>query len=233
MSWLAAVVFDFDGVLLDSETPEYESHRRIFERCGVRLTTDEWCDQIGLFTEGHDDRWFHELRARAAEPPGRDVYDAEKRRIFDEVVPNAPMRGVADLLTTLHAAAIPAAIASSSTASWVEPAVARLGITGFFRAIVTGEQVARRKPAPDLYLEAARRLNVDPARTVAVEDSGPGLAAARAAGMKTVVIPHWLTEGHDLNGADMRVAHAGELTVARLEALVGQSLDSPQADPRR
>src|SRR5215213_3796497 len=98
VSPLAAVIFDFDGILIDSETPEYESHRQIFERCGATLTTDEWCDQIGLFTDGHEERWFRELCARSASPPDRDAYHAEKRRLFDAVVPAAPMRGVAELL---------------------------------------------------------------------------------------------------------------------------------------
>ncbi len=223
MSDLAAVVFDFDGILIDSETPEYESHRRIFERCGVELTTDEWCDQIGVWTEGHDERWFRELHARTAEAPDHAAYHAEKRRIFDEVVPAEPMRGIGALLAAIRDARIPAAIASSSPASWVERGAASLGIRPFFRAIVSGDDVTRRKPAPDVYLEAARRLSVDPAWTVAIEDSGPGIAAARAAGMKVVAIPHWLTAKHDLSGADLRVAHAGELTIARLESLLRPS----------
>ena len=78
----------------------------------------------------------------------------------------------------------------------------------------------RRKPAPDVYLEAARRLNAAPARSVAIEDSGPGIASATAAGMKTVAIPHWLTESHDLRCATLRVAHAGELTLDILQGLV-------------
>jgi beta-phosphoglucomutase-like phosphatase (HAD superfamily) len=72
-----------------------------------------------------------------------------------------------------------------------------------------------------VYLEAARRLDAAPSRTVAIEDAAPGIAAARAAGMKTVAIPHWLTERHDLAAADLRVAHAGELTPARLAGLIG------------
>jgi beta-phosphoglucomutase-like phosphatase (HAD superfamily) len=89
-----------------------------------------------------------------------------------------------------------------------------------FDAVVTGDEVAHRKPAPDVYLEAARRLGVDPQRSIAIEDSAPGVTAARAAGMKTVAIPHWLTAGHDLSGADLTVAHAGELTLERLTGLV-------------
>jgi HAD superfamily hydrolase (TIGR01509 family) len=217
----AAVLFDFDGIVLDSETPEYESHRRIYERCGVTLTVDEWCGVIGTWSEGHDEQWFARLCERSAGAPGRDDYFAERRRIFEAIVPADPMRGIGELLAALRDAAIPTAIASSAPARWVVGAVERLGIRPLFDAVVTGDQVAHRKPAPDVYLEAARRLGVDPAQSIAIEDSAPGIAAARAAGMKTIAIPHWLTESHDLSGADLAVAHAGDLTLERLAALGG------------
>src|SRR4249919_3059218 len=66
VSPVAAVIFDFDGVVFDSETPEYESHRRIYERCGVTLTVDEWCGVIGTWSENHDEQWFKRLAAQAA-----------------------------------------------------------------------------------------------------------------------------------------------------------------------
>lgn len=217
---VAAVIFDFDGIVLDSETPEYESHRRIYERCGVTLSVEEWCGVIGTWSEGHDEQWFTRLSERAPGVPGRDAYFAERRRIFDEIVPAGPMRGIHELLTLLRGAGARTAIASSAPARWVVGAVERIGVRPLFDAVVTGDEVARRKPAPDVYLEAARRLGVAPADAIAIEDSGPGVSAARAAGMRTVAIPHWLTEGHDLSAADLFVAHAGELTLERLAALV-------------
>ena len=216
----AAVIFDFDGIVLDSETPEFESHRRIYDRCGATLSVDEWCGVIGTWSEGHDERWFTQLAARAPGAPSREDYHAERQRIFADIVPREPMRGIRDLLARLIEAGVPVAIASSAPSRWVVPAVERIGMTRQFGAIVTGDLVAHRKPAPDVYLEAARRLGVDPARTIAIEDSGPGITAALAAGMKTVAIPHWLTAGHDLSGADLTVAHAGELTLERLAELV-------------
>jgi HAD superfamily hydrolase (TIGR01509 family) len=190
MSPLAAVIFDFDGIIIDSETPEYESHRRIFDRCGVALTTDEWCDQIGVWTEGHDERWFRELCARSANAPDHDAYHAEKRRIFDEVVPDAPMRGIRELLGQLAVAGVPAAIASSSPASWVVRMMERLGLRPLVGAIVSGDDVVRRKPAPDVYLEAARRLDAGPEGCVAIEDSTNGIRSAHAAGMAVVAVPN-------------------------------------------
>ena len=216
----AAVIFDFDGVVLDSETPEFESHRAIYRRCGVDLTLDEWCGQIGLWSEGHEERWARVLCERTASAPERDAYQAEKHRLFDALVPREPMRGIRTLLDALVGGGVRTAIASTSPARWVVHAVERLRLTPLFDAIVTGDVVARRKPAPDVYLEAARRLAVEPARSIAIEDSGPGIVAAKAAGMKAVAIPHWLTARHDLSAADLRVEHAGELTLERLAGLL-------------
>ena len=217
---IGAVIFDFDGIVLDSETPEYESHRRIYERYGVTLGVDDWCGVIGTWSEGHDERWFARLREQSPDAPAREAYFAERHRIFQEIVPAGPMRGIGELLVLLQDAGVPTAIASSAPSRWVVPAVEGIGVRPLFGPIVTGDTVARRKPAPDVYLEAARRLGVDPARSIAIEDSGPGITAALAAGMKTVAIPHWLTARHDLSGADLTVAHAGELTLARLAALL-------------
>jgi HAD superfamily hydrolase (TIGR01509 family) len=217
---IQAVIFDFDGVILDSETPEYESHRRVYERCGVDLTREEWCGQIGTWSEGLGDRWHRTLCERSARPLDRHAFEIEHRRIFQEIVPKEPMRGIRELLQALDAADIPCAIASSAPARWVVSAVDALGLTASFAAIVTGDDVLRPKPAPDAYLEAARRLDVDPTRSIAIEDSGPGVLAAHAAGLKTIAIPHWLTKTHDLSVADLLAAHAGELTPARLATLL-------------
>jgi HAD superfamily hydrolase (TIGR01509 family) len=217
---LASVIFDFDGIVLDSETPEFESHRRIYERYGVTLTVDEWCGVIGTWSEGHDEKWFTRLCERAVKAPEREAYFEERRRLFEELVPADPMRGVRELLKIVRDADVPIAIASSAPARWVVGAVERLGISPFFAAVVTGDQVTHRKPAPDVYLTAARRLGADPHHSVAIEDSSTGIAAARAAGLKTVAIPHWLTERHDLSAADLVVEHAGLLTLDRLEALI-------------
>src|SRR5262245_12692238 len=123
MPRLAAVIFDFDGIILDSETAEYESHRLIFERCGAALTPDDWCHQIGLWEENHEHRWAARLRAHSADAPDPDAFKAEQHRLFQEVVAFEPMRGIRELLAQLAAAGVPAAIASTSPRRWVVPAV--------------------------------------------------------------------------------------------------------------
>jgi HAD superfamily hydrolase (TIGR01509 family) len=220
MTRVAAVVFDFDGVILDSESAEFEANRRIYERCGVTLTVEEWCSCIGVWSEDEADHWCRRLQQRSAIGPAPGEYASERRRLFQELIAAEPMRGIVPLLDTLDAAGIPCAIASSSPARWVLPAAASLGIAARMRAIVTGDDVRYRKPAPDLYLEAARRLAAAPARSIAVEDSGPGAAAAAAAGLKTIAVPHRLTAGHDLSPAHITVPDAAAITLALLESLL-------------
>ena len=213
-----SVIFDFDGTILDSETAEFESHRQLFSECGATLNLDEWCEGVGIVTP--HDYWFVQLCARAKNPPADYEQFLERRRAYFRTrVRWEPMRGIGELLDELAAAGVPCAIASTASGDWVTRALMELGLAKRFDAVVTGDQVERGKPAPDVYLEAARRLGVDPRSCVAVEDSGPGLAAAAAAGMKTVIIPHTLSRNHDLDNADLRVSHAGELTLARLRRL--------------
>src|SRR5881275_830228 len=107
MSSVSAVVFDFDGVILDSETPEFESHRLIFERCGATLTPDEWCDQIGIWVEGHHERWHARLCELAPDAPDWASFEAERRRLFAALVSREPMSGIDRLIDTLESAGIP------------------------------------------------------------------------------------------------------------------------------
>src|SRR5438067_1030258 len=122
MSSLAAVVFDFDGVILDSESAEFESHRRIYERCGVTLTPDEWCHQIGTWLESNQRRWFTRLRALSDRAPDLEAFEAEKHRLFQELIAREPMSGIGELIDRLSAAGVRMAIASTSPARWVIPA---------------------------------------------------------------------------------------------------------------
>ena len=214
-----AVVFDFDGTILDSETAEFESHQQIFSECGATLTVEEWCEGIGIVQP--EDHWFVRLCARATNPPTDYTQFTERRRAYFRTrIRWDPMPGIGGLLDELTAARVPCAVASTASGDWVVRALGDMGLAPRFDAVVTGDQVEHGKPAPDVYLEAARRLGVDPGSCVAVEDSGPGLAAAGAAGMKTVAIPHTLSVTHDFAGADLRVSHAGELTLARLRRLI-------------
>lgn len=212
-----AVIFDFDGTILDSESAEFESHRRLFADWGTTLTEDEWCEGVGILKP--DTHWFDRLCERASDPPSFARFRQLTRAYFREHVRMEPMPGVSALVGALVAAGVPRAVASGAPSDWVLNGLEGVRLAAAFDAIVTSDQVQRGKPAPDVYLEAARRMKVDASRCVAIEDSGPGLASARAAGMRTIVIPHTLTRLHDLSDADMRVASAAELTLDMLRSL--------------
>lgn len=213
-----AVVFDFDGTVIDSETADYESHRRFFAECGVALSEDEWCTGVGIVQP--DTHWWEWLCERTPQPPTFERFREATRTFFDASLRFEPMPGISALLGALVAAGVPRGIASTAGSKWVLRGLDGLGLTSTFGAIVTGDQVARGKPAPDVYLEAARRLKIAPERCVAVEDSEPGLRSARAAGMKTIAIPHPLTRLHDHSDADLHVRSAAELTLEQLRGLV-------------
>jgi HAD superfamily hydrolase (TIGR01509 family) len=212
------VIFDFDGTILDSETPEFESHRRFFAEHGVDLAEDEWCTTVGIAQPAT--YWWEWLCARAAAPPTFDAFRESTLRYFREHVRMEPMPGIAALVGALAAAGVPRGIASAASDRWVRSAIADLGLAPSFDAIVTGDDVKRGKPAPDVYLEAARQLGVAPGHCVAVEDSGPGVAAARAAGMRVVAIPHPVNRTHDFSGAHFHASTAAELTLETLRRLV-------------
>ena len=212
-----AVIFDFDGLIVDSETPEFEAHRQIFAEHGVELTPDEWRGEVGIWSATRN--WFAKLGEITGRPVDPVALREEKRRRFWQVIKMEPLPGVRALLDELYAAAVPLALASSAEATWINKATAQLDVTRYFHTIVTGDDVTHRKPHPEGYLLAAQRLGVAPVGCVAVEDSQHGLAAAKAAGMKAVAIPNWLTAAHDLDVADLRVASAVELSAAALAQL--------------
>ena len=214
-----AVIFDFDGTILDSESAEFQSHRRFCADHGVELSEEEWSTGIGRVQPST--HWWEWLCARLETPPTYDRFRETTRRYFREHVRMEPMPGITALVGALVAAGVPRGVASAASSNWVFRALADLQLAPSFDVIVTGDQVAQPKPAPDVYLEAARRLGMTTDRCIAIEDSGPGLAAARAAGMRTIAIPHALNRRrHDFDGADLHVASAAELTLDRLRDLV-------------
>ncbi|RYG21982.1 HAD family hydrolase, partial [bacterium] len=120
------------------------------------------------------------------------------------IIRDQPLRpGTQALLDEAQRANIPCAVASSSLHAWVDPGLQTRGIDDHFEAVVCADDVPRAKPFPDLFLEACRLLNTDPEETVAIEDSANGLAAAKAAGLFTIVTPNPVTQNLDFSTADL------------------------------
>lgn len=184
---IAGVVFDLDGVLLDSEAAWDRARRAVVEEAGGHWTATATRDMQGMSSP----EWSRYLRdALGADlEPGALSRAVVERLLagYRERLPLLP--GATDAVGRL-AARWPLALASSSNREVIDVVLESAGLTRAFRATVSSEEVARGKPAPDVFLEAARRLGADPAACAAVEDSHNGILAAHAAGMRVLALPN-------------------------------------------
>ena len=191
MPEIEALIFDFDGLLIDSETPLLEIWQGIYREYGCELTMDRWQHALGTFG-GFDP--YADILARTGKGPDRATLQPTIRTRHFEVCTAMPlMPGVEDVLADAAAAGLKTAVASSSSEDWVGPFLRQHGIAEQLDAICTRDDVANVKPAPDLFLLAAERMRVSPARCVVFEDSPNGLRAAHAAGMWAIAVPNALT----------------------------------------
>jgi len=222
---LRALVFDFDGLICDTEWPEYASVADTFTDHGVELPPEEWVHVIG---SAWDLDWLGQLEARLGRAVDRDEVVAARRARRDELLAGCGcLPGVVELVGAAADAGLRLAVASSSPRSWVVPHLERLGVAPRFPVVVTRDDVERAKPAPDLFLAACRRLEVAPGEAVALEDSAPGVAAAVAAGLRCVVVPNRLTALTDLGQAHARLASLLDADLRALEALLPAAAQRP------
>jgi HAD superfamily hydrolase (TIGR01509 family) len=208
-----AVVFDMDGLLLDSEGVWDAVREELARERGGRWHDEAQRDMMGMSAPEWS-RYMHEVIG-LPETPGE--IDAEVVRRMEEryrrSLPLIP--GSVEAVERL-AARWPLGIASSSNRELIDLALELAGIAGRFGVTVSSEEVERGKPAPDVYLEAVRRLAVEPARAAAIEDSHNGILSARAAGMRVIAVPnrHYPPRKEALAAADVVLGSLDELTVA-------------------
>jgi HAD superfamily hydrolase (TIGR01509 family) len=216
---LRALVFDFDGLILDTEWPEFASVGAIWAEHGHELDLAWWRTIVGTATYVD---WLERLEARVGRPLDREHLRARRREHHHALIAEQDaLPGVVDLVEAAATAGVPLGIASSSPTSWLETHLDRLGLRHRFDVLVGRDRVERAKPAPDLYLLACRELGVDPAEAVALEDSPNGAAAARAAGLRCVMVPNRITAAGPFDDADLVVASLADLTLGELESLLG------------
>ena len=213
---IAAVVFDLDGVLLDSEQVWDDAREQLAEERGGRWHPQAQRDMMGMSSTEWS-RYMHETIG-LPEPPDEINREVVERltAIYREHLPALP--GAKEAVERL-AARWPLGLASSSNRELIDLALQLLGVEHLFAATVSSEEVASGKPAPDVYLEAARRLGVDPADAAAVEDSHNGILAAKAAGMRVVAIPnaHFPPDEAALADADVVLDSLAGLTAEAIE----------------
>ena len=213
---IEAVIFDLDGVLLDSEQLWDQAREQLAEERGGRWHANAQRDMMGMSSPEWS-RYMHDVIG-LPEPPEEISREVVERlaTLYRERLPVVP--GAREAVGRL-AARWPLGLASSSNRELIDLALELLGVKHLFKATVSSEEVAHGKPAPDVYLEAARRLGVDPTHAAAIEDSENGIRAAKAAGMRVMAIPnrHFPPGEGALAQADIVLESLAELTLDTIE----------------
>jgi beta-phosphoglucomutase len=205
-----AVIFDMDGVLIDSYRAHLQSWQVMAKEAGLRFTQEQFDATFGRTSREVIAALWKDRRLSGEEIA---ALDDRKEAVFREVLGAAfpAMPGAADLLQSLFEAGFALGVGSSGPAENVELALDRLGNRSHWRAVVTGSDVTRGKPDPQVFLLAAERLAVPPRRCAVVEDAPPGVAAAKAAGMACIGLVSTGRTRPMLSQADLTIDSLSEL----------------------
>jgi HAD superfamily hydrolase (TIGR01509 family) len=216
----AAIIFDFDGVIVDSEELSARAWQTCLARYGGRYDARQFDDQIGT-SHGTTARQLIALTGADVEPDvlGEIVWDEQIRQFEEE---GEPMPGFFPLVEALHGLDIPLGVASNSTSRYVRRLLEVIGADHYFGCVVCADEVSLPKPAPDVYQTAARRLAAPPERCLALEDSPVGAQAAIAAGMGCILIPNPALGAVHVEGVRAVYPSLGALH-AELEAILAAS----------
>lgn len=187
---LQAVIFDFDGTILDTETTEFRRWEALYRQHDRELALQDW--QRGIGTWGAFDPWAG--LPEHVQADRQNVHATLHASILEAIEQQDLRPGVLDVFGQIKAAGLRLALASSSDRAWITRWLTQHGLLDVFETLATRDDVARVKPDPELYLLAARNLNLKSEQCLAVEDSLNGATAAVAAGMQVVVVPNEITE---------------------------------------
>jgi HAD superfamily hydrolase (TIGR01509 family) len=215
---LKALIFDFDGLILDTETPEVSVWQSIYKDHGFELPIDEWQKTVGGYGISNFDAAEH-LTLLSSGQLDSVSSKARYRREADAIIhASSILPGVMEIIQEAKSAGLKVAIGSSSPHSWVDTHAKRLGIFHYFDFITCQDDVApgRTKPNPDIYLKSLELLQIQNDEAVVFEDSVNGVEAARRAGIFVVAVPNELTLQMGVSG-DLTVSSIAELTLQELQ----------------
>ncbi len=210
-----ALIFDFDGLMVDTELPIFQAWSAVYASYGATLAIDEWARGIGTSADAFDP--VAELARQTGKDIHREGAEQHYRSLSHSLLASAPaMPGVRERIAEAGALGLTLAIASSSSRTWVEEHTVRLGLRHHFALIRGAEDVARVKPDPGLYLSALEGLHVQPDEALVLEDSPNGVLAANRAGVYCIAVPNELTSHLSLEHANRRIPSLASVTVAEL-----------------
>ncbi|HEU6445541.1 MAG TPA: HAD-IA family hydrolase [Gaiellaceae bacterium] len=211
---IRALLFDFDGLIVDTETPSYASWQEVYREHGQELPLDRWAAIIGTTGGFEPLDYLEQLHG----PIDREEVSTRRRERELSLLEVEELRpGILDYLEEAGRLGLRTAIVSSSSRQWVDRHLARLEQAEHFDEIVTADRDPERsKPRPTLYLEALDRLGVGAGEAIAFEDSPNGVTAAKAAGIYTVAVPNGVTVALGLGHADLLLESLAELPLREL-----------------
>ncbi|CAG7649555.1 Validoxylamine A 7'-phosphate phosphatase [Paenibacillus solanacearum] len=230
---IKAIIFDFDGLILDTETPEFESFQEMYRAHGCELTLDVWGTCIGTGPEAFNP--YDHLESLLGAAYDRESARTLRRERHERKMQDAELRpGVRQYLAQGQEMGLRIGLASSSTNEWVTKYLSRYGLLGEFECLCTRDMVARVKPDPELYLRALAALGVQPHEAIAFEDSPNGTLAAKRAGMFCVTIPNPVTAQLSFGEYDMRLDSMEQLSfpdvVRRFNQASAEAVSKPSKE---
>lgn len=215
---ITTVIFDLDGLLADTERLHFQAYQDALRRHGATLTEADYADHWVRAGKGIGD-WVT-IRGLALDPRALRAYKS-KRYLELLTVSLRPMDGALALLKNLHGRKT-LAVASSSYRDAVDAVLQGLDIVHYFKAVISGLDVARVKPAPDIFLAAARAVAAPPSDCLVLEDAEKGILAAHEAGMACIAVPNEHTRHHDFSKATRICASLTEITLECIDQLDGR-----------
>jgi len=201
---IRALILDFDGLILDTESPMRASWTEIFEQHGLTVAEEQWASLLGASADPPEA--YELLEQHLGEPVDRrSLHDHRMARELELLESETVLPGIRELIENARSAGLGLAVASSSERTWVEGLLEKHNLIEPFDAIVCAEDVLQTKPAPDLFLKALDLLGVGQKEAIVFEDSLHGVAAARAAGLFCVAVPNLVTQCLCFSNADLRI----------------------------
>ena len=214
---IQALIFDFDGTILETETPDYQAWQELYASYGSELPLEIWAASIGAHNVFDPYAYLAEQSGRFIDRTA--VRQQVKQRAFELACLEDPLPGVLDYIKEAQQLGLRLGVASSSNHAWVDVHLERLNLTSQFEIVICRDDVGNRaKPDPAVYLAACGALGCVPQQAIALEDSLNGLTGAKRAGLYGVAIPNALTKHMDFHQADHQLTSLADISLANLIA---------------